>query len=200
MVTHCTIKSVPPSLLHGRFGVICTLTLNSLTGADLELPLRGHDFRVDARDFDACIEASLVVSFHDIAAVDLVGADTAVIRSLRSRETVLRPAIGPAVWAEEGILLLQTEPGLVLGMGIHQSSSFVAVVEFVGAAVMIPGLAHDKDVFATTKRIGKDGNGAKVDIGVVARSLATGRTIEIPLGELIGALDGFVECLRIANG
>ena len=76
----------------------------------------------------------------------------------------------------------------------------MAVIEFVGAAVMIPGLAHDEDIFATTERVRKDGNGAKVDIGVVTGSLATRRAIEIPFGELIRALDGFVECLQIANG
>ena len=99
--------------------MIGTLTLNTLTGADLELPLRGHDFGVDTRNFDTSKQAGLVVSFYDITAKDLVGADAAVVWPLRTRETVLGPAIGPAIGAEEGILLLQTEPGLVVGMGFH---------------------------------------------------------------------------------
>ena len=76
----------------------------------------------------------------------------------------------------------------------------MAVIEFVGATVMVPGLAHDEDIFATTERVGKDGHGAKVDIGIVTRSLATRRTIEIPFRELVRALDGFFESLQIANG
>merc|ERR1712174_29802 len=34
-------------------------------GPDLVLPLAGHDLSIRARDLDACIEASLVVRFHD---------------------------------------------------------------------------------------------------------------------------------------
>ena len=113
------IQSISLRLLPDSFGVIGTLTLDTLTGADLEFPLRGHDFRVDTRDLDTGIQAGLVVSFYDITAIDLVGADTAVVWPLRSREPVFGPAIGPAVRAEEGVLLLQTEPGLVLGMGFH---------------------------------------------------------------------------------
>lgn len=111
---------------------------------------------------------------YDITAENLVGADTTVVWPLRGWEAILRPAIRPIVRAEEGVFLLETEPGLMLGIGFHKPSSFMTVVEFVGASIVIPRLAHDEDVVATTERIGVDGNGAKVDIRVVTRSLATG--------------------------
>ena len=111
---------------------------------------------------------------YDITAENLVGANTAVVWPLWSWETVLGPTVWPVVWAEEGVFLLQTEPGLMLGIGFHESSSFVTVVELVRAAIVIPRLAHDKDVVATAERVGEYGNGAKVDIGIVAGSLATG--------------------------
>ena len=71
----------------------------------------------------------------------------------------------------------------------------MTIVELVGAAVVVPGLAHDQDIIATTERIGKDGNRAKVDIGIIARSLTTRRPIEVPFRKLIGAFDGLVKCL-----
>ena len=49
----------------------------------------------------------------------------------------------------------------------------MTIVELVGAAVVIPGFAHDQDVVATAERIGEGSNRAKVDIGVVASSLTS---------------------------
>lgn len=80
-------------------------------------------------------------------------------------------------------------------MGLHKPSGFVAVVELVGAAIVIPRFAHDKDIVATSEGVGEDGNGAKVDIGIIAGSLASRRSIEVPFGQLIGTVDGLVECL-----
>ena len=59
------------------------------------------------------------MGFDDITAVDLAGTDTAVVWSLRSRETILGPAVWPAVRAKEGVFLLETEPGLMLLVSIH---------------------------------------------------------------------------------
>ena len=85
----------------------------------MELPLRGHDFRIDTRDLDTGVQASLVVGFNDITAEDLAGTDTAVVWSLRSRKAVLGPAVWPVVGAKEGVFLLETEPGLMLFIGVH---------------------------------------------------------------------------------
>jgi len=133
--------------------------------------------------------------FDDIAAEDPISSNAAVVRALRSREAVLGPAIRPVVGTEEGILLLETEPGLVLGVGLHQPRGLVAVVKFIGAAIPVPGFAHHKDVVAAAEGIGVHGAGAEIDIGVFACSLAGGRSVEIPFRELVNALDGLVECL-----
>ena len=85
-----------------------------------------------------------------ITAEDLVRTDTTVIRALRSWEAVLGPAIWPVVGTEQGVFLLQTKPGLMLSVRLHQPSSFVAVVEFVGAAIPVPGFAEHEDVVTTT--------------------------------------------------
>lgn len=50
--------------------------------ADLELPLAGHDLGVDAGDRETGLEAVLQVGLDDLAAEDLVGADTAVVAAL----------------------------------------------------------------------------------------------------------------------
>ena len=54
--------------------------------ADLELPLAGHDLGVDAGEVEAGGEAGVQVGLDDVAAVDLVGADAAVVAALRGRE------------------------------------------------------------------------------------------------------------------
>ena len=50
----------------------------------------------------------------------------------------------------------------------------MTIIEFVGSSIVIPTFAQDKDVVATAYWIGIDCHRAKVDIGVVAWSLATG--------------------------
>ena len=71
----------------------------------------------------------------------------------------------------------------------------MAVVEFVGAAIPVPGFAEHENIVAATEGVGVNRDGAKVDVGILARSLAGRRAIEIPFGELVGALDRLVERL-----
>ena len=66
--------------------------LDALARAHLELPLGRHDFGVGAADLDAGVERGAVVGLDDVAAEDFVGADAAVVGTLRSGEAVLGPA------------------------------------------------------------------------------------------------------------
>jgi hypothetical protein len=115
-----------------------------------------------------------VVSLDNVAAVDSASANTAVVWTLRTRVSVLGPAVWPAIKAEEGVLLLKTKPDFVLGIRFHQPCSLMAVVEFVWCSIRIPGLAHDQDILAQADRIIVHCNGSDVDIGVFARGLAGG--------------------------
>lgn len=72
----------------------------------------------------------------------------------------------------------------------------MAVVELVGAAIGVPGLAEDEDVVTLAEGVGEDSARAEVDIGVVTGGLAGRGTVEVPLGELVNALDGLGEGLR----
>lgn len=170
--------------------------LDAIAGSDLELPLRRHDLGVGTRDLDAGVQASLVVRLDDVALDDLSSADTTVVGSLGSWETVCRPAIGTVVEVEQGVLLLKTEPGVVLGMLLHQLGGLMAVVELVGRPVGVPALGEDDDVGRATERIGEDGDRPEVDIRVVTRRLAGGGTVEVPYGEVLGEIFLLFECLR----
>ena len=161
----------------------------------MELPLGGHDLGVGTRDLDAGIQAGLVVSLDDIALHNLTGADTAVVRSLGGGETVCRPAIGTVIEVEESVLLLKTEPGLVLGVLRHQLIGLMAVVELVGSPIGVPALGEDNDVGGAAERIGEDGNRPEVDIGVVTGRLASGGTVEVPYGKVFRGVLLFWECL-----
>jgi hypothetical protein len=172
------------------------LTVNAGAGADLVLPLGGHDLSVDTGDVDAGVQAGAVVSLDDVTAVDLAGTDTTVVRTLSTGETATGPAVGPAISAEKSVLLLETEPELLLGMGLHQAGGIVTVVELVGASIGIPGLAENEDVVTLAEGVGEDGDGAEVDIGVVTGGLASGGTVEVPLGELLNGGNGLGEGLN----
>lgn len=117
---------------------------------------------------------------NDVSTENLACANTTVVWTLRSWVAAFGPTIWPSVRIQNSVFLLQTEPRLVFGVGFHQPLTLVTIIEFVGASIGIPSLGHDQDVVATTERIGKDGDGANVDIGIVAWGLTGRRTIEVP--------------------
>ena len=65
----------------------------TFTWSDLELPLSRHDLSVSTRDLDASIQASSVVSFDNIATVDVVVSNGAVVWALWSGVTLLWPSV-----------------------------------------------------------------------------------------------------------
>lgn len=113
------------------------------------------------------------MSFDNISAVHLTSTDGAIVWSLRPREATLGPAIGPSIRTEEGVFLLETKPGLVLSICLHQSSGLVTVVIFVGASIRIPSLAQDKNVIATTEWVRKDCDRADIDIRIITWGLTS---------------------------
>jgi len=137
---------------------------NADAGANLEFPLRGHDFGVDTADVYTSVQARLVVGLNDVTGVDFAGSDAAVVWALRSWET----ADGPAVWFSKGIekrvLLLETEPGLVLSVFFHQLGAFGAVVELVWCTIRIVAFGEHEDVVPATERVGVHGNRFEVHI------------------------------------
>lgn len=139
------------------------------------------------------------MSLDNVTLDNLASTDTAVVRALGSRETTRGPAEGTAIEIEESVLLLETEPRLVVGVGLHDLVAVMAVVVLVGGTIGVPALGKNDNVGGTAERIGEDGAGAQVDIGVVAGGLVSGRTIEVPDGEIFGLPLLFLECLQTSS-
>ena len=93
--------------------------VDAFGGADLVLPLSRHDLGVGARDSDPGVETCAVVSLHNVPAVDLVSPHPAVVGTLRPGETFLRPTVGMIVSVQQGELLADAEPGLLLPRLVH---------------------------------------------------------------------------------
>ena len=88
----------------------------------------------------------------------------AVVGTLGTRETALGPTVGGAVHVEEGVLLLDTEPGNdVLGK-LHDLSGMVAEVGPVGSAIVVVALGEDKDVVTAAEGVLEDGSSTEVYI------------------------------------
>ena len=51
------------------------------------------------------------MGLDDVTAVDLVGADAAIVGALGTGEAVLGPSEGVLVLVQQGVLLLDAEPG-----------------------------------------------------------------------------------------
>ena len=142
-------------------------------GSDLVFPLSWHDFGVGARNGDSSVHAGLVMRLNDISAVDTASSDATVVWALGTGEATLGPAVWPAVGTEECVFLLKAEPDLVLRVCFHQSCSFVTVVVLVWCSIRIPSFTHNQDIVAQSDGVCVHCNGSDVDIGIVARGLAS---------------------------
>lgn len=117
------------------------LTLNSQTGSNLVFPLGWENLGVNTRNLNSSEQACTVMSLDNVTAVYLAGTDTTVVRALGTGETTLGPSVRFAILIEESVLLLETEPGLLALVGLHQFGALVAVVELVGGTVRVPALS-----------------------------------------------------------
>ena len=168
--------------------------LDARAGSDLVLPLTWHDLSVDAANFDASVQARLEVRFHDLAAERNVGARRAVVGSLRSGVSDLddgsseraRGGLGPSegmAILEERVLLLDAVPRDEVEVLVEDLLGLDAAVRRDRFALGRVAVAEHKDVLAAAEWIAKDCCGLDDDLRVVARSLASGRSVKVPVGE-----------------
>lgn len=166
------------------------LTLDTNTWTNLELPLSWHNLSVGTGDLDIGVQAGLVVSINNVSAEDLSGTNTTVVWTLWTWETIYWPSVWAVSHVKKGVLLLKTKPWLVGSMCLHKLGSLMSVVELVWGSVIIPALGKNEDVWGAAHWVWVDANWADVDIGVVAWSLASGRTIKVPFWKVTKVLLG----------
>ena len=111
------------------------------------------------------------MGLDDLTSDDAIGTDSAVVGSLGSGETVLGPAQGPAVEVQEGVFLLDTEPGLLSLGQLHGLGRGGALVRLGRRHVGEVGVAEDQDVVVAAERVLVDGLGQEVDVAVATLGL-----------------------------
>ncbi len=102
----------------------------------------------------------------------LVGADAAIVGALGSGEPVLGPAEGVAILVEEGVLLLDAEPGRLRLGALHDFVASLAAIGLGRDLVVLIGLAEDELVVAQPERITVDRDGVEIHVRVRALGLA----------------------------
>mmetsp|Transcript_227 Transcript_227/g.1781 ORF Transcript_227/g.1781 Transcript_227/m.1781 type:complete len:387 (-) Transcript_227:27-1187(-) len=181
--------------------------------SNLVFPLSRHNFCIDAANFHASIEASLVVGLDDVAPNRNACSSAAVIRSLRTREPVFGPAQWPLCLAvKECVFLLNSKPddlilvlfhGQSTGMpgigweGLHMVSYVIAqhVTRF-GRHIHI---AHDQHIVSLAERVFKDGSWYHEHFTVVPGRLSRGRSIVVPNGKVFRTCWWTVQRLGLAS-
>ena len=98
------------------------------------------------------------MGFDNVASRHLGATDAAVVRTLRGGVANFGPTVGTAV-LEEGVLLLDTKPGLKLAVLLFGGHSRGASVGGVRGVVGVQYFAHHQDVVRTAQwvRTGEDG-------------------------------------------
>jgi hypothetical protein len=100
------------------------------------------------------------VRLDEITGKHLSSSNTTVVRTLRSGETVLGPSEDLSIGVEESVLLLETEPRLVLLGGVHDLLGVSSVVGLVDGSVVVVALAQNEDVVTTSEGILEHGDGS----------------------------------------
>lgn len=165
--------------------------LDTLTRADLELPLGRHDLGVDTGDLNTSVETGSVVGLDEITGVNLAGTDTTVVRSLGSGEPLLGPTVRVSIGVEQGVFLFETEPRFLVGNQVHRLLGEMTLVGGVRGTVVVVAFTQDQDVLATSEGVLEDGGRSKEDVGIVAGSLHGGGTVKVPFLE-VGDRLGFL--------
>ncbi len=158
--------------------------LDRVDRADLELPLADHDFCVRSRNRQSGFDTGNGVVLDDIAAPDLVGTDTAVVTTLWGWETADRPPVRASV-LEEGVLLLHTEPWLLVRILLERGDGGGPRVGFVDGHVRVEHLTEHEHVVASANGIGDDFDRAQYAVGRITGRLLGRRPIESPDGQLL---------------
>lgn len=73
----------------------------------------------------------------EITSKDSTSTDTTVVRTLRTWETHLGPTKDLSIGIKQSVLLLETEPWLVLLGGVHRLFASSSVVGSVGCTVVV---------------------------------------------------------------
>jgi len=102
------------------------------------------------------------VGLDEVTGEDLTGTNTTVVRALRTWETHLGPAEDLSIGIEEGVLLLETKPRLVLLGGVHDLLGVSTVVGLVDGSIVVVTFTENEDVVTTTEWIWEHGDGALV--------------------------------------
>ena len=120
-----------------------------------------------------------------------------VVRTLRSREPVLRPTERVTVSIKQSVLLLHPKPRHLLLGFLHHLVAQLTVVGAGGSLVVLVGLAHHHDVLSTSDGIRVDLAGVKVGVGVTALRLVGGAPVIVPDGKIGHRFWGLVQGLSL---
>mmetsp|Transcript_24593 Transcript_24593/g.40485 ORF Transcript_24593/g.40485 Transcript_24593/m.40485 type:complete len:308 (+) Transcript_24593:595-1518(+) len=173
-------------------------SLNTYRGAHLELPLARHDLGVNTRDVNASIQARTVMRLYQLTPKHFVITCTAIVRSLRTRETVLGPAQRPLGLGKEGVLLLQAKPRQLIFHLLHHLSSMITGVGGNGVTSRSIAICKNKDIVASSERIFEDCLWFQNNFGVISWGLPRARAIEVPQRKFGRRGNSFIEGLSFA--
>jgi hypothetical protein len=149
----------------------------------------------------------------EITGKDSTGTNTTVVRTLGTWETHLWPSKDLSIGIKQSVLLLETEPRLVLLGSIHRLLGGSSVVGSVGGTIVVVTFTQDKNVLAASERITEDGDRSllvstdlwkveqtyKEDIRVLSGGLICGGTVKVPLLQLVNTSGGLCQSLGLGS-
>ena len=111
------------------------------------------------------------MSSLNVSPVDISGPDTAVVRSLGTRVAILGPTERLLVIVEQGVLLLNSKPGLLILCLLHNLKTLLPLVGLHWLVLVVIGITQDEEVVSLVERAGVHLDWMNVDITIFASSL-----------------------------
>jgi hypothetical protein len=139
------------------------------------------------------------VCLNEGTAEGFVRTSCAIVGALGGGETSLGPPERGVVESEEGVLLLNSEPGLeVLGLlqdGVGGSTG----VGRERSAIGLVCITYNKDVVSSAEGVLEDGACLDDHFGIVSWGLTSAGTIIVPLWQLLRSLRDSLQSPRLAS-
>ena len=111
------------------------------------------------------------MSSLNVPPVDISGPDSAVVRSLGPRVAILGPTERLLVIVEQGVLLLNSKPWLLILGLLHNLKTLLPLVGLHWLVLVVIRITQDEEVVALVERAGVHLDWMNVDITIFASSL-----------------------------
>lgn len=172
--------------------------LDSFTRANLELPLRWHDFSIGSTDLHTCVQAGAQMGLHYLPPINLCISHSAVVWALWSWKSTLGPLERESSVVHQSVFLFNSKPWFLLFRLLHHLIAGMSVIELIGCPVKLIDFTQDKDVGVSSEWVPEHCAWLQPTIAVSTFRLVCTTSVKVPIRAILWRFGLVVQDSRLA--